>query len=85
MKIYLEKGFEQTEGLYLYCMCYSEYVKRKAEYVFHLLTLKRLNYLIQINLNFQPLEVVSRYRDPQLHLGANYSLLVQIEIKLCKF
>ena len=25
------------------------------------------------NLNFHPLEVVSRYRDPQLQVGENYS------------
>ena len=25
------------------------------------------------NLNFNPLEVVSRYRDPQLQVGENYS------------
>ena len=27
------------------------------------------------NLNFHPLEVVSRYRDPQLQVGENYSYL----------
>ena len=26
-----------------------------------------------IYLNFQPLEVVSRYRDPQLQMGENYA------------
>ena len=27
------------------------------------------------NLNFHPLETVDRYRDPQLQVGENYSLL----------
>ena len=29
-----------------------------------------------IYLNFHPLQVVSRYRDPQLQMGENYSLFV---------
>ena len=27
--------------------------------------------------NFHPLEVVSRYRDPQIQVGVNYSIYVQ--------
>ena len=34
------------------------------------------------NLNFLPLEVVSRYRDPQLKVGENYSYLAS---NICKF
>ena len=30
------------------------------------------------NLNFHPLEVVSRYRDPQLQVGDNYSYLFNL-------
>ena len=30
------------------------------------------------NLNFHPLEVVSRYRDPQLQVGENYSCICSI-------
>ena len=33
----------------------------------------RLSYL-----HFQPLEVVSRYRDPQLHVAENYSYLFNL-------
>ena len=36
------------------------------------LTLKTLDY----NIYFHQLEVVSRCRDPQLHVGENYSLLI---------
>ena len=36
--------------------------------VLYNLTLKSESY----NLNFYPLEVVSRYRDPQLQVGKNY-------------
>ena len=31
-----------------------------------------------IYLNFHPLEVVSRYRDPQLQVGGNYSYLLNL-------
>ena len=31
-----------------------------------------------IYLNFQPLEVVFRYRDPQLQVGENYSYLFNL-------
>ena len=34
-----------------------------------------INFLF-IKLHFHPLEVVSRYRDPQLQLGDNHSYLV---------
>ena len=35
-------------------------------------------------LNFQPLEVVSRYRDPQLQVGENYSYLFNWRPNICK-
>ena len=37
------------------------------------LTLQALNKYNKYNLDFHPLEVVSRYRDPQLQVGENYS------------
>ena len=37
------------------------------------------------NLNFQPLEVVSRYRDPQLQVAENYSCLFNLSTKICKY
>ena len=37
-----------------------------------------------INLNFYPLEVVSRYRDRQLQVGENYSYLFNFRSILCK-
>ena len=33
------------------------------------------------NLNFQPLEVVSRYRDPQLQVGGNYMYSYLINLR----
>ena len=36
------------------------------------------------NLNFHPLEVVSRYRDPQLQVGENYSYLFILRPNICK-
>ena len=48
-------------------MCYKYYVFEQGKVL--LLTLKRY---IE-NVNFHPLEVVSRYRDPQLQVGENYS------------
>ena len=36
------------------------------------------------NLNFHPLEVVSRYRDPQLQVGENYSYLFSLGAHICK-
>ena len=33
------------------------------------------------NLNFHPLEVVSRWRDPQLQVSENYSDLKKLEVK----
>ena len=35
-------------------------------------------------LNFHPLEVVSRYRGPQLQVGENYSYLFNLRQKNCK-
>ena len=35
-------------------------------------TMVFLKKVILDNLNFHPLEVVSRYRDPQLQVGENY-------------
>ena len=37
-----------------------------------------------IHLNFHPLEVVSRYRDPQLQVGENYSYLFKSRPNICK-
>ena len=37
-----------------------------------------------INLNFHALEVVSRYRDPQLQVGENYKYLFILRSILCK-
>ena len=36
-------------------------------------------------LNFHPLEVVSRYRDPQLQVAENYSYLFNLSSNICKF
>ena len=38
-----------------------------------------------IYLNVYPLEVVSRYRDPQLQVGENYSCLFNLSNILCKY
>ena len=35
-------------------------------------------------LNFQPLEVVSRYRDPQLQVAEKYSYLFHLSTDVCK-
>ena len=37
-----------------------------------------------IYLNFQPLEVVSCYRDPQLQVAENYSYLFNLGTNICK-
>ena len=37
-----------------------------------------------IYLNFQPLEVVSRYRDPQPQVVENYSYLFNVSTNICK-
>ena len=37
------------------------------------------------NLNFHPLEVVSRYRDPQLQVGENYSCLFNLRPTILKY
>ena len=38
-----------------------------------------------VYLNFHPLEVVSRYRDPQLQWGGNYSHLFNLRRNNCNF
>ena len=38
-----------------------------------------------INLNFHPLEVVSRYRDPQLQVDENYSYFCYLKANIFKF
>ena len=38
-----------------------------------------------IYLFFQPLEVVSRYRDPQPQVAENYSYLFDLNTNICKF
>ena len=43
------------------------------------------NIIQLIYLIFYPLEVVSRYRDPQLQVGKNYSYLLNLIYILCKF
>ena len=35
-------------------------------------------------LNFNPVEDVSRYRDPQLQVGENYSCLFNLRPSICK-
>ena len=35
------------------------------------------------NINFYPLEVVSRYRDPQLQVGKNYSYMFALGPDIC--
>ena len=37
-----------------------------------------------IYLNFHPLEVASRYRDPQLQVGENYPYVVNLGQNICK-
>ena len=37
-----------------------------------------------IYLNFHPLEIVSRYRDPQLQVAENYSYLFNCSPNICK-
>ena len=37
-----------------------------------------------IYVNFHPLEVVSRYRDPQLQVNENYSYLFNLSTNVCK-
>ena len=38
-----------------------------------------------IYLNFQPLEVVSRYRDPQPQVVKNYSYLFNLRLSIYKY
>ena len=40
--------------------------------------------LLFIYLNFQPLEVVSRYREPQLQVAENWSHLFNLSTNICK-
>ena len=51
-----------------------------AELGYNFITLSYINPLTAKlnNLNFRPLEVVSRYRDPQLQVGDNYSCLFNL-------
>ena len=37
-----------------------------------------------IYLNFQPLKIVSRYREPQLQVAENYSYLFNMTPDICK-
>ena len=46
------------------------------------LAIKALSYTI---LFFHPLEVVSRYRDPQLQVGENKPYLFNLRPNICKF
>ena len=39
----------------------------------------------KIYLTFHPLEVVSRYRDPQLQVGENYAYVFILKSNVCKF
>ena len=51
------------------------------------LTPKAMNKYNKYNLNFHPLEVVSRYRDPQLQVGEEnraYSYLFNLRPNICK-
>ena len=57
----------------------SSYCLLPFRYSLTILTLKALN-----NLNFDPLEVVSRYRDPQLQVGRNYSYVFNLGPNICK-
>ena len=47
-------------------------------------TLINLNTTNLNNLNFHPHEVVSRYRDPQLQVGENYSYLPNLRPNIRK-
>ena len=38
-------------------------------------------YDVKTNLNFDPLEVVYRYRDPQFQVGKNYDNTVSINVR----
>ena len=41
-------------------------------------------YSAKLNLNFHPLEVMSRYRDTQLQVGKNYSYLPKLRTNISK-
>ena len=43
-----------------------------------------LTRILLIYLNFQPLEVVSRYREPQPQVVENYSYLFNLRPNICK-
>ena len=44
-----------------------------------------LTLILLIYLNFHPLKVVSRYRDPQLQVAKNYSYLLNLSINIWQF
>ena len=54
---------------------------KKSMHAFYILNpfLAKLSYL-----NVHPLEVVSRYRDPQLHVGEKFSYLLNLTPNICK-
>ena len=52
---------------------------RDAKWCFNLLTAKSFNW------NFHPLEVVSRWRDPQLQVSENYSDFTKWRLAIFKF
>ena len=60
--------------------------KKNTDFFMILAWLCRFNPLTaKINyLNFHPLEVVSRYRDPQLQVGGNYLYLLNLWPNICK-
>ena len=64
---------KNTTDLYLPCVYFMYFL-----ILFNPLT-DKLN-----NLNFHPLKVVSRYRDPQLQVGENYSHLFNLRANICK-
>ena len=57
----------------------KKYNKKKLIHVFVVVQSAKLN-----NLHFYPLEVVSRYRDPQLQVGKNYSYSFDLRSNICK-
>ena len=54
------------QSRYLDCLVYNKKIKRSTSLHINSLTGKLFNW------NFHPLEVVSRWRDPQLQVGENY-------------
>ena len=51
---------------------------------YKVLTLQALKTYNKCNFNFPTPEVVSRYRDPQLQVGENYSCLFNLMPNICK-